>query len=352
MKNIRKWLVTGASLLMCLMIFSGCSKPQAPKERYTATYLDLFDTVTQIIGYEESEDAWKAQSQFFYDELEVYHQLFDIYNDYAGVNNVKTINDNAGIAPVKVDKKLIDMLVFARKMYEMTDGEVNVAFGAVLSIWHDYREAGIADPETAKLPPMEDLQNAVQYTDFELVEIDEDACTVYLPDEHMSLDVGAIAKGYAVEKVCQAWEANGMKQAMASVGGNVKTIGDKGKDGVWKAGMQNPDLTSEQAYLHIVPLKTQETLVTSGDYQRYYYVGDTKYHHIIDPDTLMPATHFTAVAILCTDSGMGDALSTAVFNMPLEEGKALVESIDGVEAAWIFPDNSEVFTDGFRSVIE
>ena len=94
------------------------------------------------------------------------------------------------------------------------------------------------------------------------------------------------------------------------------------------------------------------SLVSSGDYERYYTVEGKEYHHIIDPDTLMPATYFTAVSILCEDSGMADALSTAVFSMPLEEGKRLIEGLDNTEALWVMKDGELIYSSGFESFIK
>ena len=86
---------------LCLLL-SGCTVQKQPEQKqYTATFLDLFDTVTTIIGRAESEEAFREKAQTVHDELLVYHQLFDIYNDYEGLNNLKTVNDNAGIAPVE-----------------------------------------------------------------------------------------------------------------------------------------------------------------------------------------------------------------------------------------------------------
>lgn len=339
--------------LLFAMLFAvtaaGCKK-EPELERFDAQFLDLFDTVTSIVGYAENKEQFTKYAQEFYDELLVYHQLYDIYHDYDGVNNIKTINDNAGIQPVKVDKKIIDMLEEAVEMNEKTKGRMNVAMGSVLSIWHDYRTEGIDSPETAELPPADALKAAAEHMDISQVEIDKGASTVYLPDSEMSLDVGSIAKGYATEMVCRSMEEKGLKNALVSVGGNVRAIGAKADGSMWKVGIQNPDLNSDTKYLHTVGLKDM-SLVTSGTYQRYYTVDGVQYHHIINPDTLMPWNKYASVSILCPDSGLADCLSTALFNMEMEEGAALIESMEGVEAMWIYPDGTKTYTTGFEEMI-
>ncbi len=319
--------------------------------RYDAQFLQLFDTVTSVVGYAKDKETFTAYAQELHDELEVYHQLYDIYKEYDGINNIKTINDNAGIEPVVVDEKIIDMLELAKELDVKTNGYFNVAMGSVLSIWHGYRTMGIDDPETAELPPMEKLKAASEHMNIQDVVIDREASTVYLADPEMSLDVGAIAKGYATEMVCRKLEEDGLTNALVSVGGNVRAIGTKDDGSKWKLGIQNPDLSSETKYLHMIAVDDM-SLVTSGVYQRYYTVDGVQYHHIVNPDTLMPWFEYDSVSILCKDSGIADALSTAVFNMTQEDGQALIESMDGVEAMWLYPDGSEKYSSGFQAYME
>jgi len=320
--------------------------------RYEATFLQLFDTKTTIVAYTADKEEFNRHVQLIYDNLEEYHKLYDIYTSYDGINNLKTINDQAGKAPVKVDKRIIELLKFARQWYDKTGGKVNVAYGAVLRIWHDYRESGIADPDAAQLPPIELLQKASEHTDINKVIIDEEASTVYLEDPEMSLDVGAIAKGYAVEQVSRIAAENGFASGLISVGGNVRAIGAKSKEGQpWNVGIQNPDISSSQQNVHILNI-TDASLVTSGIYERYYTVDGRNYHHIIDPDTMFPSDEYKSVTILCRDSGEADALSTAVFNMSLEEGTELIESIPDIEAFWILSSGEFVYSSHFRDYLK
>lgn len=342
--------LTAVILIISLVIsLAACAKQE--KKRYEAEFILLFDTVTQIVGYTSTEEEFAAQAALIYEALKEYHQLYDIYNNYDGINNIKTVNDQAGVAPVKVDQRIIDLLLFSREAYELTDGKVNAAYGAVLKIWHDYRDAGIEDPEKAALPDLAELQEAAGHTDFEKVIIDEENSTVYLPDPDMSLDVGAIAKGYATEQVGRLAEENGMTSGLLSVGGNVRAIGykDDGKNSPWKVGIQNPiDENGED--INKIRL-TDSSLVTSGIYERYYIVNDKRYHHIINPETLYPAEYFVAITVLCGDSGLADALSTSIFNMPYEQGVALIESLPDTEALWVFHNGQVKTSSGFHEFI-
>lgn len=344
-----KKLTAVAMIVILAFNLAACASAKEEKQRYEAQFLELFDTVTTIIGYTDSKEEFTKQVNMIYDNLEQYHQLYDIYNDYDGISNVKTINDNAGIAPVKVDRKIIDLLLFAKKAYEITDGKVNVAFGAVLRIWHDHRDAGIANPEQATLPDMEQLKEANKHTDVNQMIIDEKNSTVYLQDPEMRLDVGAVAKGYATEQVARIAEKNGFTSGLVSVGGNVRSIGTRGDGTSWKVGVQNPyELNGPD--ISKIDL-TEGSLVTSGIYERYYTVDGKNYHHIIDPATLYPSTYYLSVSILCPDSGLADALSTSVFNMPFEQGLELIESLPDTEALWVFPDKTVKTSSHFNDFV-
>ncbi|MBQ8280112.1 MAG: FAD:protein FMN transferase [Roseburia sp.] len=349
MDKRKKIGIGGAVFLVLLVLAVLFHQNQEQKElsRYTASFLDVFDTRTDIVGYSTSEEDFVSQVSLLKERLEYYHKLFDIYNDYEGINNIKTINDNAGVAPVKVSQDIIDLLIFSQEMYELTDGEMNIAMGSVLKIWHNYRDAGINDPENAKLPPMEELEAASAYCGILGMEINEIEGTVYLPDANMSLDVGGIGKGYAVQRVAEYAKEIGMESVLLSVGGNICAVGHKTDGSAWGVGIQNPDLNSEEAYVEKV-LASDVSVVTSGDYQRYYVVDGEKYCHIIDRDTLMPANYFVSVTIITEDSGKADALSTAVFNMPFEDGQVFVNRLEGVEAMWVFEDGTIEYSDNFK----
>ncbi len=341
-----KTAVTMICVAAVVFICIGCSQAQPEPKRFEAEFLILFNTATKIVGYAQTKDQFSEFSQMVYDELNGYHELYDVYKDYDSINNIKTINDNAGKEPVKVDQRIIDMLLFAKRQYNQTDGAVNVAMGSVLSIWHEYRQAGIDDPENAELPSIEALREAAKYTDIDQLVIDEANSTVFLTDERMKLDVGAIAKGYAVERVAKSITEKGYSSALLSVGGNVKAIGTKPDGTNWKVGIQNPDIGDKENPSVMNVELLDKSLVTSGDYQRYYTVDGKRYNHIVDPNTLYPAENFASVSVICGDSGVADALSTALFLKSIDEGKALVSAYKAelgyIDVVWINKDYSLV----------
>ncbi len=338
-------------VLVILQVFSFDSCKASEKTKYSAHYFDYFDTVTIIMGYTETKEEFDGICEEIKTLLNEYHRLFTIYNRYENFTNLVTINDvTDGVHQVvEVDEKIIDMLVFAKDMYKKTNGKVNIAMGSVLSIWHIYRNEGLNNPSIAQLPPIEKLEEANKHTDINNLIIDEEKNTVYLADPLMKLDVGAIAKGYAVEQISRYLENEGIDGFLLNVGGNIRTIGNAGKeDSPWKAGIENPDTENEEKpYIEYLKL-AGESVVTSGSYQRFYVVNGENYHHIIDPETLMPGVNFKSVSVITDDSGLGDAFSTALFLMSYEDGKALVEKTENIEAMWVMPDGEQRYSSGFE----
>jgi thiamine biosynthesis lipoprotein len=333
------------SFLLLAVLLTGCASAsvQPEQKQYTASFLDVFDTVTTIVGRAESEEAFREKTQEVHEILLRYHQLFDIYNAYDGINNQKTVNDNAGIAPVPVDEQIIALLKDCKAYYDLTHGMVNPAMGSVLQLWHVARNDGINDPVHAYLPKDEKLQEAAQHMRFDAVIIDEAASTVWISDPHVHLDVGAVAKGWSVQQVAK----NAPSGLLLSVGGNVCATGPKDSDNTpWVVGIEDPN---GGGYLHTLNVRTG-SLVTSGDYQRYYVVEGKPYHHIIDPDTLMPAQNWSSVTIMCDDSGLADALSTALFLLPQAEGQKILETC-GAEAMWVDSTGRCYYSPGFRDSI-
>lgn len=333
-------------LLVATFLLSGCGKVPVgvAQKQYTATFLTLFDTVTTIVGRDESEELFTEKANAIRDELEEYHQLFDIYKEYDGIANLKTINDQAGIAPVKVDERIIRLLQFCKDMYLSTDGRVNVAMGSVLSLWHEARDYGRNNPQDGYLPEMGALKLAAEHMDINSIVIDAEASTVYIEDPLVSLDVGAIAKGWSVEQVaCHAPEG-----LLISVGGNVCATGAKDQNGnPWVVGIQNPN--EKEEFLHTIFVE-EGSVVTSGDYQRAYQVDGEMYHHIIDPDTLYPGTYWRSVTVVCGDSGIADALSTSLFLMSKEEGLQFLEQYQA-EAMWVDVNGDISYSPGFKKRI-
>ncbi len=332
-------------LVLSLMI-GGCAQKAQPK-RYEKVYLDVFDTVTTVILYSTSEESANKTFDKLHDILLSYHKLYDIYHTYDGMNNLATVNQNAGVAPVMVSDQILDMVEYAISMDKLTSGRMNIAMGGVLQIWQTYRDAGLDDPAAAKLPPMDDLQAANAHASIDSIVLDRTAGTLYITDAKTQLDVGAIAKGYAAQKATEAMKDAGVSSMLLSVGGNVCSIGTRADGTGWKVGIQNPYGDGTLCAVQV----SGQSVVTSGTYERYYTVDGKRYHHIIDPATLMPSTYYDSVTVVSGDSALADALTTGLFCTPIEEGLALVERLPDTEALWVLSDGSQQMSSGFSAMI-
>lgn len=332
-------------LVVLISLFScdGFVSADAPREKI---FFDFFDTVTYIYDYSGgSDDAFDTNCTEAESVLREYHRLFDIYNEYAGMNNLCTINKNAGGDAVKVDGKLIDFLLYAKELHAKTDGEMNVMMGAVLRLWHDARSDAESASSNLNIPTSAALEEAARHTSIDLLEIDEAAGTVRISDKNASIDVGAVGKGYAVEKAGEIMRKKGAYGYVLDVGGNLKIIGTKPDGSGWKTGIRDPENT--QNYAHYLTL-SNTSCVTSGDYERYFTVDGQKYHHIIDKDTLMSSEHFSSVTVITPDSGLADALSTALFCMSYEDGTELLKGFEDVDVIWITRDGQKYLTDRLK----
>ena len=319
-----------AALLLALTLW-GCSAGKPPMQN--AVYYDVFDTVTTVLSAGDGADFQRQAAEIHEDLLEL-HRLFDIYHDYDGLVNLKTVNDQAAGHPVRIPAPLFELLTDCRRYYDATGGRVNAAMGSALSLWHDARETGI-------LPDPAALEEAMRHTDFDAVILDEASQTVFFEDPALRLDVGAIAKGWAGQRIAEALPEG----ILLSIGGNVLATGPKRSDGTpWTVGVQDPDGPAD-SYIRTVKLQ-KGALVTSGDYQRYMEVSGVRYSHIIDPDTGYPGRLWRSVTVFHPDSGTADALSTALYLLPRQEGGALAAQL-GAEALWVAPDGSVSATAGF-----
>lgn len=348
-----KSLLSLTVIVGLLVILTGC--PTIAPEAISAepkgmVYFDFFDTVSYIYSYaNDSQEDFEARCKAASGILLEYHKLFDIYYEHSGVVNLRTLNLNAGGEAMKVDEKLIDFLLYAKQLYEITGGEMNIMMGSVLSIWHDCREQAGNDPANARIPTEDELAEARLHTDISLLEIDEENATVRIADPKASIDVGALGKGYATEKAAQHLRSIGAQSYVLNIGGNIRIVGHKIDGSSWATGIKNPE--NPETYVKTLML-ADTSCVTSGNYERFFTVGGQRYHHIIDKDTLMPADYFSSVSIITPDSGLADALSTALFAMSYEDGLKIVEGLENVEVLWIAADGTQYATPGIENLVK
>ncbi len=340
---IKKLIALILSMTM-ITSFTSCSSKY---EKYSNLFFDTFDTVIQITAFTKSQEEFDKYFDYAKNRFSELSKLYDKFYPYENINNIYTINKNAGIEPVKVEDEVIDLIKFAKEQYDNTNGIVNIAMGKVLSLWQNFISNAKND-ENYPLPTEEELNKANEYSDINAIIIDEKNKTVFIDNKDTQIDVGAVAKGFATQIVKNELTEMGLKSFFINAGGNT-TVGDKPLDGIhnkWSIGIQNPDTETDFDGNSLIDaiVTTNDSIVTSGDYQRYVMYKGRRIHHIINGNTLQPADLYRGVTVVTKDSGLADIYSTALFCMNYETGKAFAQKND-IKVLWIFADGKIETTD-------
>lgn len=313
-------------LMLFLLLITGCNKTSFISHNFF--YMDTYINV-KIYDYEDEK---------VFDEIEKiykdYHELADRYHEYEGLVNVYYLKNNNTIEEwFKLDSRLCSMIELGLEYNEKTNGKFNINMADILDIWKNYRENGTGIPTLEELEVAKSNINPIKFVS---------KCTLF--NNHPSIDLGAVAKGYATNEVGKYLNEKGIKKFIINAGGNV-LVGDHYQDGKYKIGLETPNQTKE---IYKVLKLNNSSVVTSGGYERFYTYEGKTYHHIIDYDTLFPANNFKSVTVITSDSGLADTLSTSLFLLSLEDGKKLIENMN-VDAIWYTIDDKVITTEGIKN---
>jgi thiamine biosynthesis lipoprotein len=247
-------------------------------------------------------------------------------------SEVARINENAGITPVKVDKAVVTVLSAALRYAELSNGAFDPTVGPLVKLW------GIGT-EHARIPAEEEIRGALDLVNWRDVLINAREGTVFLRKAGMGLDLGAIAKGYAADEAAGIIKNAGISGALVDLGGNIYAVGTKAGGGPWRIAVQDPQ-DDRGTYIGILELG-EKTVVTSGIYERFLETDKRRYHHILSTGSGYPAdTGLLSVTVVADTSIDADALSTALFALGYAKGRLLVNSLENIEALFVFEDLS------------
>ena len=304
-------------LIIPILLLCGCSK-KVEVQTYNMFYMD---TYIEIKLYDktkdESDDIFNNIDKIYKE----YHELSDRYNEYEGVINVYYLNNILKDSQsIEIDSKLSELINFGIKMYDETEGYIDITLGNVIDVWKSYRE------ESNSVPGLYELINSgsIDIKDISLKD------NLYTKHSDVKLDLGGYAKGYATEVAGEYLESINCNKYLINAGGNVK-VGNKYSNEKYKVGLEEPFNTSsiyKKVYVE------NNSIVTSGSYQRYYEYKGVNYNHIINPKTLYPENYTKSITVITKDSGYADILSTYLFLLPIEDAIDIVNKLDDVEAIW------------------
>ena len=313
-----KRFMSGIMIATSIILLTACQSAKSEYVKISDQFFAMDTYITYTIYAPETEvesmQALMVEANALFESID---DLANRFEEVAGVNNIATVNKKAGKEPDVVDEKVIEMVELAKQTEEQSQGAFSVVLGPVSDVWRSYQEG-----ERTGVPSQDELEQLRPLLDSDQLIVDTAENTLYLTQPDMILDLGAIAKGYATEYVANWLEAQGVEHAIVNAGGNVKTIGTHPVNETFRIGLQDPDnLSSVFGSVQI----GATSVVTSGDYQRYFEYEGQRYHHLIDPQTLQPARLYRSVSVVTPNSTLADVLSTTLFMMPQHEGETFIQ---------------------------
>lgn len=247
-------------------------------------------------------------------------------------SQTSAINNNAGIAPVKVDPELFHLIERAIQISKITDGAFDISYAAMDKIWK-------FDGSLQEMPDEETIRNSVAKVGYKNIILNKDASTVFLKLPGMKIGFGAIGKGYSADMAKDLLMKNGVTAGMINASGDLNCWGKKPDGSPWLVGITNP--LNKNKVFSWFPIENS-AVVTSGDYEKFVVLNGKRYAHIIDPRTGIPASGLTSVSIFAPKAELADALATSVFVMGIETGIDLVNQLKGIECV-IVDDQGKIY---------
>lgn len=319
----------GKIILISILILStmavGCTNEKGESKTLSKTEF-LMDTVMTVKVFDYANEDLMED---IFDRLREIEAKMSVTID---TSDISVLNQNAGVKPVKVDKETYLVLKKAKEYAKLSNGHYDPTIGPLVDLWDVKSE----EKDRDSIPSKDEIKEKMELIDYSKLEL-LDNQNVFLMEKNMKVNLGSIVKGYATDQVKKILTDNGVKGAIIDLGGNIYAYGDKEGE-KWRIGVQDPNKATGIAFgtLNI----RNKSIVSSGSYERYFTYKNKRYHHILNPKTGYPAENeLFGVTVVSDESIDGDALSTSLFVLGLEEGKKLASELDGIEAIFMTYDD-------------
>jgi thiamine biosynthesis lipoprotein len=296
----------------------------------------LMGTVVEITLVGETEEELSKAALQAFQEIKRIEWLM---SQWIESSDISQINRSAGKGWVKVSPETTEVIKAAQKISELSEGGFDVTVGPLVELWRRAREKGIP-------PSNEEVKRTLKLVNFKDLLVDSEK-GVYLRKEGMSVDLGGIAKGYAVDKAFERLRNLGYKNLIVNAGGDLRAAGSK-FDQPWTIGIQHP--RESQKIMAKVSI-SDEAIATSGDYEKFFTHQGNRYHHILNPKDGFPTVGCQSVTVIGKDGMTTDGFATAVFVLGPERGYALCEKLEGVECLIVDKDGRITFSPGLKDRI-
>ena len=298
----------------------------------------LMDTIVdmQVFGKEADKVIEKSFNRM--------REIEDEMSKSIEKSDVSKINKNAANGWVEIEQDTFTVIKKAVDYAKLTNGNFDPTIGPLVELW------GIGT-DKAKIPTESEIDKVKKLVNYKNIELDKKKQSIRLKRKEMKIDLGGIAKGYAADEVRNIANSYNIKSAYVNLGGNVLVIGGKEDGTPWKIGIQDPRKSrgSVMAGLEV----KDKTVVTSGNYERYFEKDGIIYHHILNPETGKPTrNNLLSVSIIANDSFEADVLSTSAFILGRKNANKLIENKDEVEAIFVTEDLKVYLTSGLKGKVE
>ncbi len=308
-----------AILLLVMGGVSGCTELQAVPASVIVKRAQMqMGTIVSIMAVSRDKKAAQEAVHAGFQEIKRLEQLLSTWRTDSELSRV---NAEAGRRAVRVSQETMELVARSLEMARQTGGGFNIAVGPAVELW------SVTERQT--IPNEETLRQLKPLVDWSSIELDERASTIFLPREGMRIDVGGIGKGYAADRAVEVMKRAGASGGVVALSGDIKTFGSLSDSGGFTVGIRHP--RQEDMLLATITLQ-DEAISTAGDYERYFEREGIRYHHILDPVTLLPARDCQSVTVVAPDGTTADGLDTGIFVMGRERGMALAEQLPGVGA--------------------
>lgn len=334
---LRPVYIIGLLVLIILAAFL-YSRTHHAVNTFTYTHMTM-DTVVEIRFQAPGTRAAEEIRDAVFAEIERLERLF---SRSVEDSDVVAVNKEAGRRPVTVSSEVFYVTEQALHFAELSGGAFDLTVAPLTDLWGFFSEYDY------RVPAPGEIKATLEFVDYGLVVMDPDRQSIFLPVEGMGLELGGIAKGYIVDQALKILSEAGIQNAYINAG-DIGLLGSRPDGEPWRIGVRNPRDKSD--IIAVLPL-TNRAVDTSGDYERAFEEGGVKYHHLLDPETGMPAMELASVTVVAETTMEADALSTAAFVLGLEKGMALIEGLAGVEGIFVTPQLEITVSSGLETIIE
>jgi thiamine biosynthesis lipoprotein len=324
-------LASARMIILCFIPFLfACSQPKQKMAFVDETKL-MMDTVVRIVVYDQDKskkEIGKAVNSAFMRIAEIERQCSNTIK----ISEINQINRSAGIQPVRISDEVSIILQTAQEIARLSDGAFDISIYPVLKLWNFTSE-----DKQFRIPETAELEKKLNFINYKNIQLNNE--TAFLQQSGMAIDVGGIAKGFAIDQAYEILCQAGISDFMIDAGGDLQLKSgpvSKGKRRVW---IKHP---RQKGYLWGYFRQDDGAVATSGDYERFFEMDSVRYHHILNPKTGLPARQCFSVTILAKSAMLADALATAVFVLGPQKGLTLAESLENTEAVILFPQQKKL----------